>query len=159
MLSNVVKFYFSDFVDPDVFKAVSSAQFIESVPFRKAYDTYYNSLLINIRFRYKSLVKRYNDVLSTLYSKHPFEYARFFDNILINTLKLQNGDFSDVSIALYRCIQKAYIDMEPELASVKMNELFYQEMLDFSEIACVFANHYKHSRKYSKLVLDTLQLI
>lgn len=159
IFSNIVNFCYQDFVEPETFQSTTQQAFLESTNFRKAFDTYYNSLLINIKFRYKSIVKRYNDILSTLYSKHPFEYARFFDNILISTIKLQNGDYSDLAIKLYRCIHKAYIDMEPELASVKMNELFYQEMLDFSEISCVFANHYKNSKKYSKLVLDTLKLI
>ena len=159
VLSNVLRFYFSDFVSTEVFKTISSDAFIKDPNFKRAFDTYYNSLLINIRFRYKSLIKRYNDVLSTLYSKHSFEYARFFDNILINAIKLQSGDFSDVPLKLYRCINKAYIDLESNFSNIKMSELFYQELLDFSEISCVLANYYKYTTKYSKMILDTLELI
>lgn len=164
IFSNVVNLYFNDFIDNDTLvdsndKVITPDSFLKNINFNKAYYSYYNSLLINIRFRYKSLIKRYNDVLSTLYSKQDFIYARFFDNVLINTIKLQNGDFSDTSIKLYRCIQKAYIDMEPKLLNEMNHELFYQELLDFSEIACVFSNHYKVSTKFEKLIAETLKLI
>ena len=156
---NLVNFYFSDFVSIEVFKSMSPKTFIDNIDFKKTFDTYYNSLLINIKFRYKSFIKKYNDILSTLYSKYNFQYARFFDNVLINAIKLQNGDYSDTPLKLFNCIKKAYRDLEPSLNNINMHVLHYQEILDFSEIACVLSTYYKYSPTYSKLILKTLQLI
>ena len=156
VLVNIIELYYEDFVEDD---DISKDAFLSDPRFGYAYKAYYNCILINLRFRYKSLIKRYNDCLSTLYSKQSFEYARFFDNVLINTIKLQQADFSDCAVKLYRCIQKAYIDLEPALANHVNSELFYQELLDFSEISCIFANHYKLSSKFTKLIQDTLNLV
>ena len=156
---NIINFYFSDFVDNNIFANTTPKQFMENPAFKKAYDVYFNSLIINIRFKLSSLSKRYNDVLSTLYSQQPFEYARFFDNVLINAIKLQNGTYSDTAIKLYNCIHKAYIDIEPNLKDVRMSELFYQEILDFSEIACVLASYYKYNIDHINLIEETLNLI
>ena len=159
VFSNVINYYFSDFVDSNTFTNIAPKKFIENISFKKAYDVYFNSLIINIRFKLSSLSKRYNDVLSTLYSQQPFEYARFFDNVLINAIKLQNGTYSDSAIKLYNCIHKAYIDIEPVLKDIKMNELFYQEILDFSEIACVLASYYNYNINHIGLIENTLNLI
>lgn len=156
---NIINFYFSDFVDDNIFTNTTPKNFMEDPAFKKAYDVYFNSLIINIRFKLSSLSKRYNDVLSTLYSQQPFEYARFFDNVLINAIKLQNGTYSDTAIKLYNCIHKAYIDIEPNLKDVRMTELFYQEILDFSEIACVLASYYNYNINHINLIEETLSLI
>ena len=159
VFNNVISYYFSDFVSDDIFANTTPKKFIENLAFKKAYDVYFNSLIINIRFKLSSLSKRYNDVLSTLYSQQPFEYARFFDNALINAIKLQNGTYSNAALKLYNCIHKAYIDLEPNLKNVKMNELFYQEILDFSEIACVLASYYNENINSLGLIEETLRLI
>ena len=159
VFNNVRSNYFYDFVDNDVFNNITSKNFINSSGFKDAFDAYYNSLIINIKFRLKSLTKRYNDVLSTLYSKHDYKYARFFDNILVNAIKLQEGNISKTALKLYGSIYKAYIDIEPTLSNVKINNYFYQELLDFSEISCVLANYYKYAPKHIMHIKKTLALI
>lgn len=159
VFDNIAKYYFGDFVEIETFKNMTSSSFINSIDFKKSFDTYYNSQLINIRFRYKSHIKLYNDVLSTLYSKQKFEYARFFDNVLINALKLQREEFSNTPLEVFKCIRKAYTDIEPLMMDVKINSLHYQELFNFSEISCIMANNYRHSPLFTKLILNTLKSI
>ena len=159
VFNNICDSYFFDFVSKDVYNNISSKDFINSNNFKKAFDTYYNSLSINMKFRSSSFTKRYNDLLSTLYSKHNFAYARFFDNVLINVHKLATGDFTKTSVGVYNCIKDAYPMLVPDLQNVKINNLFYQELYEFSEISCVLATYYKYAPKYKQLIIETLDLV
>lgn len=158
LFQGIVNTAFFDFADRSVFSSVGSREFLMSPDFRRAFDAYYTSVTINTRFRLKSITKRYSDILSTLYSKHSFAYARFFDNILVNAIKLQEGNFSKASMKLYSCLRNTYYVIEPSLADVKIKSLHYQEIFDFSEIVCVLATHYDKLVKNKGNILDTLSL-
>lgn len=159
VFDNICNNYFFDFVSKDVYDNVTNKAFISSPDFKRAFDAYYNSLSINMRFRSSSFIKRYNDLLSTLYSKHNFRYARFFDNILVNVHKLAIGEFTPTSLKIYQCIGEAYSAIEPSLKNVKINNLFYQEMYEFSEISCVLSTYYKNAPKHRNSIIETLKLI
>nr|DAE84980.1 MAG TPA: hypothetical protein [Caudoviricetes sp.] len=150
---------FYEFVDPISAHNFSQKDFLESADYKATFDAYFNSIMINIKFRLQSLNKRYNDILSTLYSKQKFMYARFFDNVLVSTIKLHEGVFNDTSMKIYHAIQSAYYDMAPSFRNIKMYSMFYQELFDFSEVACIFATYAKWAPDQMKLVLKTLQLI
>lgn len=156
---NLIDSSFYDFVDPISAHNISAEQFFNDPNYKKAFDTYFNSIMINIKFRLHSLTKRYNDILSTLYSKHPFLFARFFDNVLVCGIKLHEGIFTSVTMKIYYALQKAYYDVNPQFRNIKMYSLFYQEMFDFSEIACIFATYAKYAPKQQHLVIKTLELI
>lgn len=155
----LVENYFYDFVDRDTFNKYTPKQFLAHPNFKKGYETYYNSISINMRFRLKSSAKRYNDVLSNLYSKQDFLFARFIDNILVGAMKLREHMFNEQSFKIYIALKNSYIKMEPTLANIKMNIGFCQELLDFSEIPCVFATFYDSCPLHSKYIEETLKLI
>lgn len=147
------------YIDNNNYSDITPKKFLEDPLFKKTFDAYFNSLLINVQFRLRTFIKRYNDILSTMYSKFPFKYARFFDNVIISGSKLPEGIFKHNTIALYKAIKEAYYILEPELKNVKINSLFYQEVLDLSEISCIFATYYQYAPKYQKMVYNTLSLI
>ena len=153
---------FYGFVDKETFKNISPKSFIEDPNFKKAFDQYFNSISVNMRFKIRSDTKRYNDILSTLYSKQNFKFGRFVDNVLINAMRIKDQSFGKTSTLLYQAIAYAYISLEPNLNNnlKELNKiLFWQELFDFSEIACVFATIYKYCPIHSKHVKETLLLV
>ena len=159
VFQNLCQLSFYNFVDKDVFKSMNYKKFMETNEFKKAFDIYFKSVIINIRFRMKSLVKRYNDILSTLYSKHNFQYARFFDNVFINAIKLSEHRFTKASTDLFNSIRLSYNVIEPTFSDIKMNSLFYQEILDFSEIPCMLSTYYEYVSRNVNNIISTLKLI
>lgn len=157
--NGIINNNFYDYLDASVINKYTPATFMKNPMFKEAFNRYYNSILINMQFRIKSTLKRYNDIMSTLYSKSDFEYARFFDNILVNALKLQEGVYTTQSYNIYNTLKNTYYLMEPTLKGAKLNSLHYQELFDLSEISCIFAAYYRFAPKYNKYVDKTLALL
>ena len=159
VFKNIIDRDYYEFMDPISAHNISQKEFINNPSYKATFDAYFNSIMINIRFRLQSLNKRYNDILSTLYSRQKFMYARFFDNVLVSGIKLHEGVFNNTTMKIYHAIQSAYYNMSPMFRNIKMYSMFYQELFDFSEVACIFATYSKWAPDQAKLVLKTLQLI
>lgn len=157
--NNIITYNFYDYLDSQSLHKFNQKKFMGSNVYKETVNKYINSITINMKFRLKSTLKRYNDIMSTLYSHTDFEYARFIDNILISALKLQDGIYNSYSYTIYNNLKNTYYQLEPTLKNTKMTSLCYQELFDFSEISCVYAGYYKYCPNHQEQIIRSLELI
>ena len=151
---------YSELFMPIEIKEKKASKIAIDPKFNRVFDAYYNSARISDMMRMVSLNTIYNQTIAQIYKTGAFEWARFFDNVLIAAISIMEGELNAHAAALFKTIKNSYLTLWPALKdSKKFKSLFYQEILYPSEISCILVGSGANDKSITDLGVRTLRMI